>query len=580
MSPSGVAVGAIIANWLTSITYEVVITYCLFYLVVSFTAYLPWSDCNNDWNTIYCATLGKKCLNQSSIIISNGSCYHPSKLTMAELEFYNVTESSTGVYDFTNYSDPLANDRVSSSEEYWTRKVRKEADSIGQTGGIVWELAFCLCTTNVIIFLSLFKGIKTSGKVVYFTATFPYVVLFALFCLGMTLPGHEEGISFFINPKWELLLEGTIWMDAAIQIFYSVGPAWGGIVTLSSYNKFHNNSCKDAIIVPLVNCLTSVFSGFVIFSIVGFMAYELNQPVESVVAEGYGLAFIAYPQAFNMLPVPALWSVLFFLMLTTLGLDSSFASMETTVTVILDEFPKIRKYKTYACGLVCTMSFLFGLLFVTEAGPYWANLIDQSAAGFQILMVGLVECSAISWIYGVRRLKNDIRSMTGNKWVDHPMFWYWIVTWTVLTPLTLGVILMVNWINWSDLTYNGPYPSWALAIGWSISAMTLVWIPVVLVYELIHAKGSLLQVKLFTQGMEQSETPIIFLSFCIVREMLSFLVSMIRETYAVMMACVCMCVCACVCVCVCVFVTLCLLTRYLKKGNSDSFQTLYIDAPY
>ena len=36
----------------------------------------------------------------------------------------------------------------------------------------------------------------------------------------------------------------------------------------------------------------------------------------------------------------------------------------------------------------------------------------------------------------------------------------------------------------------------------------------------------------------------------------------------------------CVCVYVCVFVTLCSLTRYLKKGNSDSSQTWYIDAPY
>ena len=57
-----------------------------------------------------------------------------------------------------------------------------------------------------------------------------------------------------------------------------------------------------------------------------------------------------------------------------------------------------------------------------------------------------------------------------------------------------------------------------------------------------------------------------------------FLVSVIRETYAFMMACVCMRVRARVCVCV--FVTLCLLTRYLKKGKSDSSQTWYIDAPY
>ena len=59
-----------------------------------------------------------------------------------------------------------------------------------------------------------------------------------------------------------------------------------------------------------------------------------------------------------------------------------------------------------------------------------------------------------------------------------------------------------------------------------------------------------------------------------------FLVSMIRETYAFMMACVCMYVCMCECVDVCGFVTLCLLTRYIKTGSSDSSQTWYTDAPY
>ena len=116
----GVAIGAVIANVLTSITYAVVITYCFFYLFASFTTYLPWSDCHNDWNTVYCATVASDCLNQSSIVINNGSCYHPSELTSAELESYNVTETSPGVYDLTYYSDPLADQRVSESEEYWT----------------------------------------------------------------------------------------------------------------------------------------------------------------------------------------------------------------------------------------------------------------------------------------------------------------------------------------------------------------------------------------------------------------------------------------------------------------------------
>ena len=51
-------------------------------------------------------------------------------------------------------------------------------------GELRWELVGCLALAWVIVGACLVKGVKSSGKVVYFTALFPYVVLVILFVRG------------------------------------------------------------------------------------------------------------------------------------------------------------------------------------------------------------------------------------------------------------------------------------------------------------------------------------------------------------------------------------------------------------
>jgi SNF family Na+-dependent transporter len=96
----------------------------------------------------------------------------------------------------------------------------------------------------VIVFFCVFKGIKSSGKVVYFTALFPFLVLFILGVKGWTLPGAGKGIEFYLKPDFSRITDINVWFDAAVQIFFTMSTGYGGLITLASYNKFNQNTLR------------------------------------------------------------------------------------------------------------------------------------------------------------------------------------------------------------------------------------------------------------------------------------------------------------------------------------------------
>ena len=77
-------------------------------------------------------------------------------------------------------------------------------------GELRWELVLCLLVSWIIVCLCLIRGVHCTGKVAYFTALFPFVVLFLMLMFISTLPGSELGIKMYITPQIETLLNTQV----------------------------------------------------------------------------------------------------------------------------------------------------------------------------------------------------------------------------------------------------------------------------------------------------------------------------------------------------------------------------------
>lgn len=162
--------------------------------------------------------------------------------------------------------------RSSETQYFWYRTTLDVSPSIDDTAGLKWWIVLCLLLSWTIVFFIVMKGIQSSGKVVYFTSLFPYIVLTIFFIRGITLPGAGAGLAHMYTPKMEMLLEPRVWLEAATQVFYSFGLAFGSLIAFGSYNAPKNNCVRDVLLVSFCNAATAIYASVVIFAILGFKA--------------------------------------------------------------------------------------------------------------------------------------------------------------------------------------------------------------------------------------------------------------------------------------------------------------------
>ncbi|XP_077573598.1 sodium-dependent neutral amino acid transporter SLC6A17 [Stigmatopora nigra] len=450
----GIGVSSLMVCGFVGLYYNVIIGWSIFYFFQSFQYPLPWAEC-------------------------------PVKINGTQAIMEPECEKSSA----TTY--------------FWYRQTLNITSSIDDTGGLNWKMTLSLLVAWILVCLAVIKGIQSSGKVMYFSSLFPYVVLFCFLVRGLLLKGAVDGIAHMFTPKLEKMLEPQVWREAATQVFFALGLGFGGVIAFSSYNKRDNNCHFDATLVSIINFVTSILATLVVFAVLGFKANIMNEKcvVENAekilvyvntsvlskelipphinfshlstedymemygviktvkedsfaqldldpciledelnkAVQGTGLAFIAFTEAMTHFPASPLWSVMFFFMLINLGLGSMIGTMTGITTPILDAF-KIRK--ELLCVVCCIIAFLLGLLFVQRSGNYFVTMFDDYSAGLPLTVVVILENISVAWIYGTKRFMQDLEDMLGFR----PYSFYYYM-WRYVSPAVLVVLIAATVIE-------------------------------------------------------------------------------------------------------------------------------------
>ncbi|XP_046367044.2 sodium- and chloride-dependent glycine transporter 2-like [Haliotis rufescens] len=462
----GIGISQLLTSIIGIMPYALITAWAIYYLGQSFRSLLPWTTCDNWWNTPVCIN---KVTNGSSAVYFNS--------TVEQQLLHNAV-----------WRKP--NTTLTASEEFWQFNALRVSTGIDDFGSVQPHLLLSLLCSWTLVFLCLMKGVRSVGKVVYVTAVMPYILLTVLLVRSCMMPGSGDGLLYFLRPDFSRLGSVQVWLEALLQAFYSMGPTFGTLITISSYNKFHNNCLRDVALLTILGEASSIFCGLVVFSTIGFMAHEAQIPISEVVSSGAGLGFIIYPEAIAQLPLPQLWSVLFFLTLLSLGIDTLFGSIETIIAGISEAFPQyLKKKRVHVTAGVCLCIFLLSISYTTRGGVYLFQLLDWYASSFSVLLIGCLECVVICWIYGSKRFNRDVEMMLGRR---TPVVLSIMLSY--ITPVILFAALILSLFMYDPPSYGAyVYPDYAKVVGILMAVLMTAPILVMLIYQVAQRDGTIME---------------------------------------------------------------------------------------
>ncbi len=370
----------------------------------------------------------------------------PIVLSFVIVCYYSAVLAWCMNYLVDSFSNPLPWE--GNAKDYFNREYLQRTEGL-TLGGINWPIFGALAAVWGLMYLCICKGVKLLGKIVLWLVPLPFLMLIILLVRGLTMDGAILGLEYFLEPDWSVLKNVDVWRGAFAQVFFSMSLAFGVMVAYSSYLHRKSDLNNNALIIALCDLSASFLAGITVFATMGSVAYKTGQPVGEIMKDSVGLAFVAFPEALTHLPHSQIFSVIFFIALLILGIDSAFSITQAALSSMIDKTGWKRN------GILLTMTLMglgVGTLFCTRGGLAWLGTIDSfvNEGAWGILFIGLVECLVIGWCFDIGKLRRH--SNKSSDW-KIGVWWEWSIK--LVVPGILGALFI--WKLKEDFYDNQSY---------------------------------------------------------------------------------------------------------------------------
>lgn len=324
------------------------------------------------------------------------------------------------------------------------------SDSPFELGGIRWQVVCALAAVWFINWIIAYRGVK--GGIELANKIFMpllFILTIILVCWAVTMKGASQGVAAYITPDFSRITNPTVWIDAYSQIFFTLSLGFGIMVAYASYLPSKANITRNALITAFTNSGFSLISGFGVFAVLGFMAASQGKPLSDVVSQSIGLAFVAYPRALSVMPGGWIFGILFFFSLVMAGLSSLISIVEAFTSAMIDKFDFDRgAFVT----ILCIVGFGGSIIFTTDAGLLWLDIVDHMLTHYGLILVGTGQCILAAWVSNIEGFRRHLNSISS---INLPRIWD--VTVKFFIPLVLGIIMISDIVSEVKKPYGG-YP--------------------------------------------------------------------------------------------------------------------------